>query len=132
MTDTNDIAGAAQSLRDRGVKFIRFEMPDLMGLSKSKTVPIDAFEDFAESGLNIYGGTLGLDTADMVIEGTGIAEETNYTDGLLMPDLATLKVLPWKPETAAVICRQTALDGVSEFAFGPRAVLLGQEEQAAE
>ncbi len=132
MTDTKEISEAAQSLRDRGVKFIRFEMPDLMGLSKSKTVPIGAFEDYAASGLNIYGGTLGLDTADMVIEGTGIAEETNYTDGLLIPDLATLKVLPWKPETAAVICRQTALDGVSEFAFGPRAVLRKLIGQAAD
>jgi glutamine synthetase len=132
MTTKKDVSQQAKSLRDQGVKFVRFEMPCLMGMSKSKTVPIAAFEDFASKGLNIYGGTLGLDSADNVIEGTGIAEEVNYTDGLLVPDLDTLKILPWKPETAAVVCAQTALDGVSEFAFGPRAVLVKLIERAAD
>ena len=131
MTAGGEIGEALKMLRDKGVKFVRFEIPDLMGLSKSKTVPIDAFEDFAAAGLNLYGGTLGLDTADMVIGGTGIAEETHYTDGLLVPELDTLKILPWKPETAAVICRQTELDGATEFAFGPRAVLRKLIERAA-
>ncbi len=131
MAKKNNVSKEAKALRDKGVKFIRFEIPDLMGLSKSKTVPIGAFEGFASSGLNLYGGALGLDTADMVIGGTGIAEETNFADSLLIPDLETLKVLPWKPETAAVICRQTALDGKTEYAFGPRAVLSKLIDRAA-
>ena len=43
----------AQSLRENSVEFVRFELPDLAGLSRGKTVPIGHVEDYALNGLNL-------------------------------------------------------------------------------
>jgi len=93
-----------RSLRENNVQFIRFEIPDLMGLSRSKTIPIDSFQQFALKGVNMYGGALGLDTASFVVPDTGLGEETGYQDSMLVPELGTIRILPWEPETASVIC----------------------------
>src|ERR1700752_3433680 len=80
------------------------ELPDLHGISRSKLVPIDAVEGYARKGLNMYGGVLGLDTASNVISGTGLNEEINYGDSKLFPDFSTFRKVPWKSNTAKVIC----------------------------
>lgn len=130
IASSEEIAWHCRKLKDAGVKLVRFEVPDLMGISRGKTVPIDAFEHFAANGLNMYCGVLGLDTANHLVPGTGVGEELGYRDGLLFPDLATIKVLPWKPNTASVICHQVDTDSGREFAFGPRARLFALLEMA--
>ena len=35
------ISGLMGELQKRGIEYLRFEMPDLHGVSRSKTVPID-------------------------------------------------------------------------------------------
>ena len=43
----------AASLRERNIEFLRFELPDLAGLSRGKTVPIDHVEGYVLNGLNL-------------------------------------------------------------------------------
>jgi glutamine synthetase len=50
----------AQSLRENSVDYVRFELPDLAGLSRGKTVPIGQVEGYTLNGLNLYGGTVTL------------------------------------------------------------------------
>ena len=69
-----DIAQALAKLKGDGIEFLRFELPDLHGISRSKMVPLPAVEGYARKGLNMYGGILGLDTASNVISGTGLNE----------------------------------------------------------
>ena len=39
--------------RERGIRYVRFELPDMHGTSRSKTVPIEHAGRYAESGLNM-------------------------------------------------------------------------------
>ena len=101
---TDEIAQQVAGLRADGIEFLRFELPDLHGISRSKLIPIDAVEGFARKGLNFYGGILALDTASNVISGAGLNDEINYADSKLFPDFSSLKRVPWKQNTAKVVC----------------------------
>ena len=98
------ISGLMSELHKQGIEYLRFEMPDLHGVSRSKTVPIDKVEDYARRGLNFYGGVLGLDTSSNVVPASGLHTQQNYADQLLFPDPGSLRVIPWLPNTASVVC----------------------------
>lgn len=135
------VAEFVADLRAKGIKQVRFEFPDLHGVSRSKLVPIDAVEGFSRKGLNFYGGMMGLDTGSQIVPETGLHEELNYRDGLLMPDFDTLAPIPWLQNMARVICSydwspgvpiqcspryvfQRVLDVAAEMGFD---VMMGQE-----
>lgn len=130
MAKTDRIAETVKKLRSEGIHYVRFEMPDLHGTSRSKLVPIDAVEGYARGGLNLYGGTVGLDTASNVVPGCGLHEEINYADSKLFPDLDTLRRVPWLPNMARVICDAHHIDG-SPIAGAPRTVLKSLLAEAA-
>jgi glutamine synthetase len=121
----------AQSLRENSVEFVRFELPDLAGLSRGKTVPIDHVEDYTLNGLNLYGGTVTLDTNSIPIAGTGYNEDVNFADCLMVPDPDTVSNVPWLANTARVICDTKWYDGRAQPA-APRMVLKNVLAQAAE
>ena len=83
MSDVREILGGWQS---DGIGFVRFELPDMHGISRSKTIPIAHAFDYAERGLNMYGGASVLDTRSDVVGGTLYHEEKGYGDQLLFPD----------------------------------------------
>lgn len=91
--------------------FVRFEQSDLHGLSRSKTIPVAHFRHYAESGLNFFGGLLGLDLQGGVAPGTGYMDERRYADHLIWPDHETLAPVPWQTNTAKVICQPSWYDG---------------------
>jgi glutamine synthetase len=88
----------------QGIRFVRFELPDMHGNSRSKLVPIEHAGRYAEEGLNMYGGTVVLDTRSDVVPGTLYNEEIGYADQRLKPDPATAAVVPWASNTARMIC----------------------------
>ncbi len=92
------------ALKKMGARYVRFELPDLHGTSRTKVIPVGKAEAYARKGLNFYGGTIGLDTASNVIGGSGVHEEVSYRDQMLIPDPSTLRVVPWVEDTAKVIC----------------------------
>jgi glutamine synthetase len=96
-----------------GVEWVRFELPDIHGISRSKTVPIKHASDYAERGLNMYGGVSVLDTRSDVVSGTLYNEERQYGDQLLFPDPATAAVVPWADRTARFICDARWPDGAA-------------------
>ena len=100
----DEIAEFLAKLKAQEVEYVRFELPDLHGTSRLKVVPIDKVEGYVRKGLNFYGGTLALDTASMVVGGSGLHEERNYRDHNLFPDLNSLAPVPWLDRTAKVIC----------------------------
>jgi glutamine synthetase len=117
-----NVSEIVDTLKDRGAKYLRFELPDTHGTSRSKTVPIDKVQGYAERGLNLYGGTLALDTAASVVPGTGLNEEINYADTKLWPDFSTLQPVPWIEGMWKVVCDLTFNDGTPVEA-APRFVL---------
>ena len=104
------------ALKKMQARYLRFELPDLHGTSRTKVVPIDKVEAYARKGLNFYGGTIGLDSASGVIGGTGVAEEVAYRDQSLIPDPGSLRPVPWLPggDAAAARLGRLALPGVLE------------------
>jgi len=112
----------ATSLRENSVEFLRFELPDLAGLSRGKTVPIDHVESYVLNGLNLYGGTVTLDSNSNPIPGVGYNEDVNFTDCLMVADPDTVSNVPWLANTARVICDTKWYDGRPQLA-APRTVL---------
>jgi len=107
----SEIASILERWQADGVRFVRFELPDMHGVSRSKTVPIEHAGGFAERGLNMYGGTSVLDTRSDVVPGTLYNEEKMYGDQLLHPDPETAAVVPWADRTGRFICDATWYDG---------------------
>jgi glutamine synthetase len=106
----------------KGIRNVLFELPDMHGVARTKIVPINKVRGFAEKGLNMYGGTVSLDTRSFVISDTRYNEEVNYADQVLIPDLSTADIVPWMNKTARLICDTYWADGTPLHA-APRHVL---------
>jgi glutamine synthetase len=66
------------------------------------------------------------------VDGYALASwETGYGDFVLVPDLATMRVIPWQPGTALVLADVAAVDG-GPVRVSPRQVLRAQLDRAAE
>jgi glutamine synthetase len=109
-------------MTENGIDYVRFELADLHGLSRSKTVPAGKAGDYARRGLNFYGGVLGLDTASNVVPGSGLHTERAYADQNLFPDPDSFRVIPWLERTASVCCLGYEGNGEPQRA-APRFVL---------
>ncbi len=90
--------------REQGIRHVRFELPDMHGNSRSKLIPIEHAGHYAEEGLNMYGGTVVLDTRSDVVPGTLYNEEIGYADQRLKPDPSTAAIVPWAKHTGRMIC----------------------------
>ena len=129
---TDTAIGAAQVLdgwRAQGIRFVRFELPDMHGTSRAKLVPIERAHGYAENGLNMYGGVAVLDSRSDVVGGTLYNEEVAYGDQLLRPDAETAGLVPWCDGVARWICDSTWADGTPLEAL-PRRVFRRQLERA--
>lgn len=103
-SSSDHISSLMKELEANKIDQVRFELPDMHGIARAKLVPVDKVEAFARKGLNFYGGVLAFDTASNVVPGTGLHAETNFADQLLFPDPESLRIIPWLPATAALIC----------------------------
>src|SRR4029079_6189351 len=128
-TGASTTASVLDGWKAQGIRFVRFELPDMHGTSRTKMVPIERAHAYAESGLNMYGGVAVLDSRSDVVGGTLYNEEIAYGDQLLRPD----------PETAAAValcgggersmCDSSWADGTPLEAL-PRRVFRRQLERA--
>ena len=126
MSEVRDIL---ERWKEDGIAFVRFELPDMHGISRSKTIPIAHALDYAERGLNMYGGASVLDSRSDVVAGTLYHEERGYGDQLLFPDGDSAAVLPWADRTARLICDAQWYDGTPLEAT-PRSVFRRALEKA--
>src|SRR5437763_11386260 len=129
MTTAATATGILDAWRADGIRFVRFELPDMHGTSRAKLVPIERAYGYAETGLNMYGGVAVLDSRSDVVGGTLYNEERAYGDQLLMPDPETAAVVPWLDATARWICDSQWADG-SPLEALPRRVYRRQLERA--
>src|SRR5215469_2866423 len=106
----------------KGIRNVLFELPDMHGTARTKIIPLNKVRGFAEKGLNMYGGTVSLDSRSFVVSGTRYNEEVNYADQVLIPDLSTAAVVPWMNRTARLICDTYWADG-KPLDAAPRHVL---------
>ncbi|MCU1603956.1 MAG: glutamine synthetase [Modestobacter sp.] len=111
----------AQELAGQGVKYALASWIDVLGRPKSKTVPIDHLPNLL-AGSERYtprgmGGIGVMDPVEDEIAG--------------IPDLSTLKVLPWDRRIAWMVA-DMSWGGREPYALCPRSILKKQVEAAAE
>jgi glutamine synthetase len=91
-------------IKENQIEFIRFESPDVNGISRGKMVALANFERAAEKGVAMVSDLLTWDPqADVAWVGTGYAEDLTFTDLVFRPDLSTFRVVPWADHTARVL-----------------------------
>lgn len=108
MSQITDILDGWQAA---GIRWVRFEAPDLHGASRSKLIPIGQAYGYAADGLNVYGGALVLDTRSDVVGGSQYHDAINYADQQFWPDPSTAAIVPWADRTARFICTSKWYDG---------------------
>jgi glutamine synthetase len=107
---------------------------DMQGRLQGKRVHGRFFlDDVMENGIEGCNYLLAVDVEMTPVQGYDIASwETGYADMRMVPDLGTLRHLPWQPGTAMVTADLVDHHG-HEIAVSPRAVLktqLGRLERA--
>ena len=85
---TNDVISFVQ---ENDVKFIRLSFCDIFGNMKNIAIMPSALKNAIVNGVSIDASAF-----------TGFAYE-NHSDLLLMPDVSTLTVLPWRPQSGRVM-----------------------------
>ncbi len=109
-------------VKEAGFDVVRFELPDMAGMSRGKTIPVNHIASYMQSGLNLYGGTVALDSYSIPVRNSGYNEEMNYQDCVMVVDQATLSPVPWLEKTGRVICDTMWYSGKGQFA-APRMLL---------
>lgn len=106
------LAEVREIIRQNNIEFIRFESPDVNGISRGKLVALANFERVVEKGLAMVSDLLTWDPqADVAWQGTGYAEDLTFSDLVFRPDLSTFKIVPWADNTARVLGDLTFYDG---------------------
>ncbi len=115
-----------KSLRQSGVRLVRFLLNDINSSTRGKASSIDTFSSRLTSGIGIVKGTMAQNILDQlqVDSGFGATGEVR-----LVPDVSTLKVLPYLKSSALVLCDLMELDG-RPWALCPRDFLKRQIEDA--
>jgi glutamine synthetase len=106
-----------------GVLTVDLVVPDLVGSLRGKKVPAARWDHVSEHGVAI-ANAIFVWTARCILERpvqyANMA--TGFPDVEIVPDLATLRALPWRPGNAMVICDTKEADG-SPCVMAPRQVL---------
>ena len=102
-----------EETKDQNVKLISLQFVDLFGVLKNVTLPVEHLEEAIEEGHGFDGsaveGFVRIFESDMVV----------------IPDLATFRILPWRPnekKEARIIC-DVQRPGGKPFEGDPRSIL---------
>jgi glutamine synthetase len=127
----HELRAAASALEERGIDVVRVAYADLIGTERSRDVLVRRLVPTLGHGVafcrTVYGTSPMGDVID--IEADGLA--AGLPDMLAVPDLTTLRDLPWEPGVAHVLADAVNPDG-TPAAEGPRQVLRAVEDRFAE
>jgi glutamine synthetase len=122
--DAMDVVGAA--LR-AGVKLVRFEYCDVSGVARTKAVHISQLERKLVEGVSLTRAQMAVNLLEQLIHVEGMEPVGEIR---LVPDPATLTVLPWAAASASVLCDQLGHDR-ADWGACPRSYLKAVVERAA-
>jgi len=106
---------------------------DMQGRLVGKRMAARLFvEEVAAHGAECCSYLLAVDVEMNTVAGYAMSSwDTGYGDMVMQPDLSTLRLVPWLPNTALVIADLGWADG-GEVAVAPRAVLRRQLDRLGE
>ena len=133
MTPPLDIAELRRLADDGDVDTVIVCFPDMQGrpVGKRVTVPF-FFADVLEHGIDACDYLLAVDVDVQPLPGYRFASwETGYGDVRAVPDLDTLRLVPWLEHSAHLVCDLKDSAG-GDVEVSPRRVLRRQIERAAD
>jgi glutamine synthetase len=115
-------SAAHEFIRAHNIKNVRLVFADQNALTRGKVVPVEMFLKNLTTGFGFATSIFAMDIEGETIVETGLLFEKGDPDILTIPDLATLTLVPWKPNTAQVIVDAFEEYGLPFFA-APRQIL---------
>ncbi|MFC7157614.1 glutamine synthetase family protein [Halomarina halobia] len=91
-------------LREEEIEHVFVEFVDVNGISRSKQLSADHFLESWREGFTMNALLLAQTPRSEVPKGTGLGAEIDYGDATVYPEPETFTRLPWRPETARVLC----------------------------
>lgn len=130
MVGTVQTSAVDQFIRDNSIETIELAVVDMMGAIRGKRIPAAAFRQRGEFAIS--SGLFCLDYGLDVLPPAGpYSWASGYPDVFLVPDPATLRLVPWRPATALVFC--DIVDRESQpIPLDSRLVLRRAQDQAQE
>ncbi|MBL1079363.1 glutamine synthetase [Nocardia sp. 2] len=133
------VADLVQQVEAGTIDTVLVAMTDMQGRLQGKRCSARYFVDeVLEHATEACDYLLAVDVEMTTVDGYASSSwDTGYGDFVLRPDLSTLRVVPWWPGTALVLCDVLQLDehgepGDSPVAPSPRQVLRAQLDRLAE
>ncbi|HJY98014.1 MAG TPA: glutamine synthetase family protein, partial [Streptosporangiaceae bacterium] len=129
--DAPDLDNIAERLRRDKIETVLCAIPDIWGRLVGKRVTTESFLKTALGSEGLHG-SLYLFVVDMDMDprpGYAVSNwDSGFSDFRLVPDVATLRTLPWLPATAIVICDAFHEDADGLVEVAPRTILRRQIE----
>jgi glutamine synthetase len=118
---------------ERVIDTVIIAFTDMQGRLVGKRASARLFrEELAQHGAECCNYLLAVDVEMNTVEGYSMSSwERGYGDMAMMPDLSTLRRIPWLPGTALVMADLTWLDE-APVVQSPRAILQAQIDRLAE
>jgi glutamine synthetase len=105
-------------VKDGGIEFLFAQFVDMHGKPSAKLVPADHIDDLLQEGAGFAGFAAG-----------DIGQGPDSPDLIAVPDVASMTVLPWRPNVARFACDVTVED--EAWPYCPRTILRSALERAA-
>ncbi len=113
-----------------GVSTVMMAVPDNIGRLMGKRLPIETFHDVKDRGMPMPDYFLVTWLENEPQDGFSVTGwHTGWRNCTLLPDLETLRVLPWDPSSAIVLCDPVLADGRAA-AMASRQILAAQVKRA--
>ncbi len=127
------LAALEQLVGSGAVDTVIVAFADMQGRLVGKRVAARLFvEEVAAHGAECCSYLLAVDVDMNTVAGYAMSSwGTGYGDMVMLPDLSTLRLIPWLPGTALVIADLGWADG-SQVAVSPRAILRRQLDRLGE
>lgn len=99
----------ASRVREQGLRQVRISWGDQHGILRGKTLEVEHFLSTLKNGKDFQTATLIFDTTNnpavppFEAHGFGDDRLTGLPDGILVPDPATFRVLPWVDRTGWIL-----------------------------
>jgi glutamine synthetase len=114
--------------RERGIRLVRFLYCDNGGVIRGKATHVDRLAVRMRTGIGLTKAMQAMNSLDQLqpVEGMGPVGEVR-----LVPDPETFTLLPYAPNTAAMLVDHVGLDG-QPYEAGPRNFLRRMSDRLAE
>lgn len=136
-TSTLGTAEIPSHLERQGVTTVVLGGSDTHGVMRGKRVPIGQLPRVLERGLPLCDvfWVMHVDESDLIARPEGHTgyfptELQGYPDITALPDLSTLRIVPWHAHTAFLLCDWHLPDGGGPVPIAPRTVLSRVVDQA--